>query len=82
VLLINEAVQKAKTRLASFRKGFLPLRNKICRLAAGVVPSVVPWKERSAESSAGQPMALDTPAGEELSPADFFEVHLPAAPHP
>ena len=28
------------------------------------------------ESSAGQPMALDTPAGEELSQPDFFEVRL------
>lgn len=36
-----------------------------------MVPAVVPWQERS---PAGQPMALDTPAGEELTPADFFEV--------
>jgi len=35
------------------------------------VPAVVPWQERSPN---GQPMALDTPAGEELTPADFFEV--------
>ena len=34
---------------------------------------MVPWQERS---SGGQPMALDTPAGEELAPADFFEVTL------
>ena len=34
---------------------------------------MVPWQERSPN---GQPMALDTPAGEELTLADFFEVTL------
>ena len=41
---------------------------------SGVVPAVVPWQERS---PAGQPMALDTPAGEELTAADFYEVTPP-----